>query len=524
MNRTTLSFLLTGALACSHPHEPGEAAHDDHGDHGDHGHAEEAEDPRPTGVVTLYQSGLELFMEHPAFVTGQDSRLIAHFTDVRDPDRFVWVTSGKVTALVRYADGTEERFVTDAPLRNGVFTPTVRPSRAGRATLGLSLEGEVAGTVEVGEIEVYPTVEAAVAAAPPEAGGEEPIPYLKETQWKTTYATALAEAGSLSGSVRANAEIQALPGRRVELVAPISGRLEVSGEVPGLGTVVQKGAVLFSLVPLSEGDAASAGAALARAESALALAERDLKRLESLASQEIASQAQLEAARAAVEVAGADRDAAAAQRAAWMGSGRGTGLVVRAPIDGVIAAADLTPGALVQGGERLLVVVEASRVRLVANVPDTDAVGLEGSPGARFTLSGTDLSFSTAERGGRLVAVGAAVDPITRTVPVIYELDNADGRLKPGLFAAADLYTAEVSDGVIIPESAVVDDGGLPIVYVMDGGETFFARRVVLGSRQGGRVLVRSGVSPGERVVSQGAYEIKLAAASGTIPEHGHAH
>ena len=494
-------------------------------DHGDHGHAEAAEDPRPGVVVTLYQSGLELFMEHPAFVAGQDSRLIAHFTDVRDPDRFVWVTSGQVAAILRYSDGTEERFVAEKPLRNGVFTPTVKPSRAGEATLTLTLEGEVSGTVEVGAITVYPSVEAAVAATPPEEAGEPTVAYLKETQWKTAYATAPAERRAHSGSIRANAEIQAQPGHLVELVAPFSGRVEVAGPAPEVGMPVKKGQALFSLVPVSEGDAASAGAALARAASALTLAERELARLESLATKEFASQAQLDAARAAVEVARADQKAASSQRSAWQGaSGAGTALTVRAPIDGVVAMADLTPGALVQGGERLLIVVEASRVRLVAHVPDTDAVGLEGSPGARFTLSGTDASFSVAERGGRLVAVGAAVDPATRTVPVIYELDNADGRLKPGMFAAADLYTASVADGLAIPETAVVDDGGVPIVYVMEGGETFVARRVRLGPAQDGLVLVLDGVRDGERVVSRGAYEIKLAAASGTIPEHGHAH
>ncbi len=168
------SWALAACKQPPHSHE-GEAGHP-HGH--EHGQAPAGEPERPDVSVTLYEGGLELFMEYPALVVGQPSPLVAHFTDVRDPEGFKVVTKGRVTATLRYADATEERFVAETLLRDGIFKPVVRPTKAGEATLTLRLDGEqVAGTVGVGPVTVHPTVAAAVAAAPPEEAGEATVPF-----------------------------------------------------------------------------------------------------------------------------------------------------------------------------------------------------------------------------------------------------------------------------------------------------------------------------------------------------------
>jgi multidrug efflux pump subunit AcrA (membrane-fusion protein) len=116
------------------------------------------------------------------------------------------------------------------------------------------------------------------------------------------------------------------------------------------------------------------------------------------------------------------------------------------------------------------------------------------------------------------------VDAATRTVPIIFEMQNENGTLKPGMYAKVTLLTGATVQGVAIPEQAVVDDNGQPTAFVMEGGESFFKRRLKLGVRSGGYVQVLEGVKDGERVVSRGAYEVKLATSAGGIPEHGHQH
>jgi membrane fusion protein, heavy metal efflux system len=75
-----------------------------------------------------------------------------------------------------------------------------------------------------------------------------------------------------------------------------------------------------------------------------------------------------------------------------------------------------------------------------------------------------------------------------------------------------------------VPTSALVDEDGRAVVFVQLSGETFEKRDLELGIRDGAYVQILSGVSEGERVVTQGAYAIRLASVSTTIPAHGHSH
>lgn len=515
-----LLMLACGGLDLPHGHE-----HEGEGAHG-----EEAEDPRPALAVTLYQGSLELFMEYPALVVGQASPLIAHFTDTRDPERFVWVTEGSVVATLRFADGTEESFPADELLRNGIFKPIVKPTKAGQATFSLTLAGHpAAGTVEVGEVTVYPTVEAAVAAAPPEEPGEPTVGYLKESQWKTTYATVLAEAGTVRAGVRATGEIRAVAGAEAELSAPVAGRLLLRAPL-FVGRPVKKGEVLAEVVPVVDADRAGLDATLTSALAELGVAERGLERARSL-HPAVVSERELREAEAAFTSAKAKAEAAGARlavvRGAQTGGGAGSSgaaFALRAPFDGVIVSTDAVTGRSVDAGHPVVRVVDPREVWLYTRISEADAAKAVSPVGATFSLSGSDEVIDIASRNGRLVSVGAALDPATRTLPVLFALDNADGALKPGMFARATVLTGESAEGVVIPASAVVDDGGRPTVFVMEGGESFFKRVVRLGARDGDRVQVLSGVAAGERVVSSGAYEVHLSTVSGAIPEHGHAH
>ncbi|MEE8130141.1 MAG: hypothetical protein V3T48_07635, partial [Vicinamibacterales bacterium] len=124
----------------------------------------------------------------------------------------------------------------------------------------------------------------------------------------------------------------------------------------------------------------------------------------------------------------------------------------------------------------------------------------------------------------RLISVGRVVDPISRTVPIVYERVNVDSPLAVGQSVTLRLFTSASQQGIAIPEAAVVDDGGQPVVFVQTGGESFARRAVRLGSRGGGFVQVVNGVEVGERIVTYGAGLIRLAALSPSVPAHGHIH
>jgi multidrug efflux pump subunit AcrA (membrane-fusion protein) len=128
-------------------------------------------------------------------------------------------------------------------------------------------------------------------------------------------------------------------------------------------------------------------------------------------------------------------------------------------------------------------------------------------------------------RADEVVAVGDVIDPESRTLPVVLRVENADRRLKVGMLARARLFLGDSVSGLAVPTEAVQDEEGLKVAYVASGGETFERRVLELGPGDGSWTIVRSGLSPGERVVTRGAYQVHLAGTgSDEAAGHGHPH
>jgi multidrug efflux pump subunit AcrA (membrane-fusion protein) len=124
----------------------------------------------------------------------------------------------------------------------------------------------------------------------------------------------------------------------------------------------------------------------------------------------------------------------------------------------------------------------------------------------------------------RLVSSGAVVDPRSRTVPVIYEVENAGGQVRVGSTATVALRTGRPQRGVVVPSTAILEEDGRPIAYVQVEGETFERRDLTLGGAESGMTLVTGGIQAGERVVTGAAYQVRLASLSTAVPAHGHEH
>ena len=116
------------------------------------------------------------------------------------------------------------------------------------------------------------------------------------------------------------------------------------------------------------------------------------------------------------------------------------------------------------------------------------------------------------------------IDPVTRALPVQFDVDNRAGQLLIGQTATAILYTGARALMPAVHREAVLTEAGRPFVFVQTGGETFVRRFIDVGIRDGDWVGVRAGVGPGERVVTLGAYDVQLASAAGGLPAEGHVH
>jgi len=171
---------------------------------------------------------------------------------------------------------------------------------------------------------------------------------------------------------------------------------------------------------------------------------------------------------------------------------------ITAPISGVVASRSIKSGNFVQINSPIIRIVDASRLEATLNVPEREiaklkpgqAVGLavDALPGKQFT--------------GKVDRVAPVVDNGTGTFRVVASFPG-DGELQPGMFSRLNINYDQRADALVVPRTALLEDGGEPAVYVVRDGK---AQRTVLklGYNDAGWVEVREGLKPGEQVVIAG--------------------
>ena len=241
----------------------------------------------------------------------------------------------------------------------------------------------------------------------------------------------------------------------------------------------------------------------------------------------IVAERQLLAAQTAHQLAHAELEAAGKRLSQYRhpAEAGASGIPLKSPLAGSIAQSFAGNGRYVEGGERLFHIVDRGRLWLEARVPEADSAQVALVTGASFRIDGFDGSFEIKPGdNGRLVSLSNVVDPVQRTLPVVFELDHPDPKLPLGVFARVRLFLGQAVEALAVPESALVDDNGIPVVFVQTGGESFERRPVKLGARDSGYVEVKEGIQAGDRVVVKGAYLVYLAATAPGAPAHGHVH
>jgi RND family efflux transporter MFP subunit len=488
-----------------------------------------ARSERPAESITHYGSRTELYVEFPALVAGLDSPFAAHLTTLAD---FKPLTAGRVSVVLIGQHAAEERFEALTPTVPGIFRPVARPAAPGERRLVVEITTD--DGVERHELGTVSVVGDTAHLAQPAEAAAPRIAFLKEQQWRTDFATAAVGARVLRPALGANGTITARADGEAYVVAPFPGRLVARESVfPRLGMQVRRDQVLAAIAPRlgADVDVASLELALQQASIASDHARRERRRLEGLLAEQAVPERRVIEARH--EEASADAAVTAAQRRLEQfrgtqraaASDRSSVVELRSPIDGTVVAVDAAPGAFVEEGRNLFRVVDLGRIWLQAQIPESDVSRVQGASGAWFTVDGFADPFEVdAQRGGRLVALGGVVDPHTRTVPLVFEFDNPDSALRVGMFARVHVLTGAPVEGLAMPLTAVIDDGGQYVAYVQASGEAFERRPLRLGIRDGDWVQVLDGLTPGERVVTRGAYQVRLAAAASTLPAHGHVH
>ncbi len=500
--RTLIIGLGLLAVSCAHEHDEADGGHV----HG--GEAAETEN----WAVTAWGEHFEIFAEAEPLVVGAVSRSHTHVTIL---DGFQPLVEGRVTAILRSAGGTEEVFVREEALRAGIFSIDIAPSAAGEFDLFFRVQTAArdelipSGRVSVGSAESPGgLVEPPPGPSSDGAGCSAPVGFLKEQQWKTSFATAWTERGAIRRTVMGAGRLRAAAGGDVVVSSPVNGVVDSDWRgYPGLR--VRAGEPLLHLRPR-----ASAEQSISELRSELALARLQLERAEKLRATGAVSEADVEPLRARV----------AALEPLVESSATAEEILVASPLSGAVAEVWVTAGAAVEAGDSLLRVVKTAPVWLEAALPPAAAAAVSaGVTGLHLRLPGEAEPLSFVGDALRLVALSPSVDPATGTVTALLEIVPVDERLRLGAAVEAAIAVAERDSGVVIPAAALVDDGGTTVVYCQIEGEAFTRHEVHVRGREGTWALVE-GIAPGMRLVTRGGAMIRRASllSSGGIEGHVH--
>jgi len=534
------------------------------------GHAHGGDEP--SVKTTLWANQVDIFLERPYAVAGKAIEPLFHVTVIKNGSP---VTEGSLTFKATGPEQSTVEIRLDKPTRAGIFIPSMTFPKAGTYQAKITVESpQVEGggeTIELPPVVVYGSPDEALAAAKaaPEENAADAISFLKEQQWRVGLITAPAENKDLVERLVVPGRVIVPSGSGAIISPPVTGKAvppEGKG-FPKVGEKVEKGQVLALVEPSVAGAEAvqlvanqaqlqTLDADLAvkqleietkvrTAELALKRAQDTLERRRKLTEDGITAGKELLTAEHEVRLVQAELNGlrqvvqpyvdARERLAKVLGRMKASGdvgdqrddmrVTLRSPISGTIVEASVTSGELINNSRKLFHVVNLDTLWIEANVSEYDLARVRQAPGASYRLAAyPDRILPILSGGGRLIDVGAIVDPDTRTLPIRYEVPNPDGTLRVGMFADLLVETNRRQTALAVPKDAVVDEAGEVVVYVQRGGETFERRRVEVGIRDANQVEIRSGLAAGDRVATKGAYTIRLSTMSSAIPAHGHAH
>ena len=303
---------------------------------------------------------------------------------------------------------------------------------------------------------------------------------------------------SVTATIRPNQD-------RIAKIAPrVEGRIvSVSAN---LGDNVRAGQSLAIMDSLAIGEAQSA---LLRAQSSERVAQADFKRAESLSAEEIIPQKELLRSRGELERASAESRAASDRLRLLGGSASASGraqstFALTAPFAGTVIQKKATIGELGSPAEAVFTIADLSKVWIEANL--TDQLLSKVKTGAAATV--TVGAYPGERFSGRVAYIANVLDKDSRTIAARIEVPNKDGRLKPEMFATANIATGGQLEAISVPDGAILLLQGQPTVFVSEGGG-FQPRAVETGEKISGRTVIKSGLKPKEQVVAAGAYALK---------------
>lgn len=323
--------------------------------------------------------------------------------------------------------------------------------------------------------------------------------------------TGIVEPGNFSQVVKTSGQILAAQGDERVAVATVSGVVSFKNKVTE-GMKVSQGStlVVLSSKGMAEGDP------IQKARVAYEVSKKEYERMKTLVESRIVSEKEFAQAKQAYENARISYEAVAQNHS-------DNGQAVTAPVSGYVKSLLVKEGDYVSVGQPLVSITQNRRLFLRADVSEKYYSSLPAISSAHFCTPYNNKVYALDDLNGRLLSYGKASGEGSYYIPVTFEFDNR-GDIVPGSFVEVYLLGQPMEGIISVPRSALTEEQGSFYVYLQLDEECYRKQLVTLGADNGQRVQVLTGLKAGDRIVTRGAYQVKLAGAANAIPAHSHEH
>jgi RND family efflux transporter MFP subunit len=463
---------------------------------------------------TAYSNNFELFAEADAFIVGEKSNVLSHFSVLPD---FKAVEKGKITITLS-VNGKETKQTLSEPTRKGIYSFDIQPETQGKGKLTFEITNNK-GTFEVivPEVTVFANDEEAHEASEKVVvSNTNTTVFTKEQSWKIEFATALPLSEPFGQVIKTTALVQSAQGNELVISAKTNGIVLFNSGVLLEGRDVTTGQSLFTISGSNFADN-NISVKYAEAKSNYEKANADYERAKELAKDKIVSEKDLLAAKNQYENAKAVYDNLSKNFNA-------SGQTITSPQAGFIKQVLVKNGAYVEAGQPIAVVSQNKSLILTAEVPSKYAPVLANIKTANIRTINDNRSFSLEQLNGKVLSYGKAANSDNYLIPVVLQVEN-NGSFVSGSFVEIYLKSFSNNLALVIPTSSLIEEQGSYFVWVQVTPELFEKREVFVGGTDGINTEISKGITANERIVARGAMLIKLAQATGTLDAHsGHVH
>ncbi len=464
--------------------------------------------------LVSYNNDFEVFAEASPFVKGHPSTIVAYISSLKD---FKPLQSGKVTlSLIIGKSGVRQTI--DKPAQQGVYRFSLTPETVGKGKLLLEIQsGDSISKMEISNIEIFSDEhEAYEAAVKAIVTSSNAVAFTKEQSWKVDFATEEVRSEPFGNIIKTTAQVLPSQGDERIIVAKSSGIVTLSNADIIEGKAVSSGQQLFSIESGNMADN-NMNVRYAEALNNYTLAKSEYERKQKLAKDKIVSQSDLQ--RSKTEYENAESIYENLKR-----NFSQTGQRVSSPIPGFVKQIFVRNGEYVEAGQPIIAVSQNKNLYIRAELQSKYYPVLNEIVTANLRIPKTNTNYRLEDVNGKLISYGKAADLENPLVPVTFQINNSINLL-PGSFVELYIKTQSDNNQHTVANDALIEEMGNYFVFVQLTPILFEKREVEKGISDGYRTVIKSGVVPGERVVSKGAVLVKLAQASGALDPHaGHVH